>query len=176
MTVPAAPSLATSAEGAAERTRTFGWADPAALARAGASLTGLEYLRAIAAGELPPPPIASALGLELVDVQEGRVIFAMAPHEWLFNPIGSVHGGAVATLVDSAASCAVHSTLAPGVAYATTDLHVTYVRPLQADAGRAVCVGEVLHAGRRLATAGARVEDAAGRLLAHGVVTCAVLS
>jgi uncharacterized protein (TIGR00369 family) len=158
----------------AHRLRAVRWEDPLAAARAGLALTGLEHLRAIRDGELPPPPIAATLGLELVEVEPGRVVFALPAHEWLFNPIGSVHGGALATLVDSAASCAVHSTLGAGVAYATTDLHVTYVRPLRS--GRATCVGEILHAGRRLATAGARVTDEDGRLLAHGTATCAVLS
>jgi uncharacterized protein (TIGR00369 family) len=162
-------------EGVAPRSRTYAWDDPAALARAGLERSGLEYLRSIMDGELPPPPIALTLGLELLEVDEGRVVFGVAPHEFLFNPIGSVHGGAIATLIDSAASCAVHSVLGPGVAYATTDLHVTYVRPLLAGGTRAICTGELLHGGRRMATASARVEDEQGRLLAHGVVTCTVL-
>ncbi|HSD81505.1 MAG TPA: PaaI family thioesterase [Solirubrobacteraceae bacterium] len=158
---------------AVPRLRAVSWEDPLAAARDGLALSGLDNLRAIRDGELPPPPIAATLGLELVEVQEGRVVFGLPAHEWLFNPIGSVHGGALATLIDSAASCAVHATLPAGVAYATSDLHVTYVRPLRS--GRATCTGEVLHAGRRLATATARVTDDAGRLLAHGTATCAVL-
>src|SRR4051794_15578172 len=175
MTVRASPSTATSAEGDAARTRTVTWTDPLAAAAAGRSRSGLEHLRAIQRGELPPPPIAVTLGMQLVDVERGRAVFALDAQEYLFNPIGSVHGGAIATLIDSAASCAVHSSLDAGVAYATTDLHVTYVRPMLADAGRATCTGELVHAGRRLATATARVEDEGGRLLAHGTVSCAVL-
>jgi uncharacterized protein (TIGR00369 family) len=176
VSVHAAPSPIDPGEGAAARSRTHAWSDPLAAAADGLRRTGLEHLRAIARGELPPPPIAETLGLELVEVERGRVVFGLPAHEFLFNPIGSVHGGALATLIDSAASCAVHSVLDGGVAYATTDLHVTYVRPFTAAGRRATCTGELLHGGRRLATAGARVEDDEGRLLAHGTVTCAVLA
>lgn len=175
MSAQAVPSPIDPGEGTAARTRTHTWSDPLAAARDGRRRSGLEHLSAIARGELAPPPIAETLGLELVEVARGRVVFALPAHEFLFNPIGSVHGGALATLIDSAASCAVHSVLDAGVAYATTDLHVTYVRAFGAGAGRATCTGELLHAGRRLATATARVHDDEGRLLAHGTVTCAVL-
>lgn len=176
MSVHAVPSPIDPGEGTAARSRTHTWSDPLAAARDGLGRTGLEHLRGIARGELPPPPIAETLGLELLEVEPGRVVFGLPAHEFLFNPIGSVHGGALATLIDSAASCAVHSVLDAGVAYATTDLHVTYVRAFGAGARRATCTGDLLHAGRRLATATARVLDGEGRLLAHGTVTCAVLA
>ena len=176
MSVHAVPSPIDPGEGTAARSRTHTWSDPLAAAQDGRRRTGLEHLRGIVRGELPAPPIAETLGLELVEVEPGRVVFGLPAHEFLFNPIGSVHGGALATLIDSAASCAVHSVLDAGVAYATTDLHVTYVRAFGPGARRATCTGELLHAGRRLATATARVHDDEGRLLAHGTVTCAVLA
>jgi uncharacterized protein (TIGR00369 family) len=141
--------------------------DPAAAAHALAQLEGLAGLRAIAAGELPPPPIAVLLGFELVEVEEGRVVFAVEPTDAHYNPIGSVHGGLAATLIDSATGCAVHSTLPAGTAYTTTDLQVRYVRPITRDTGRILCEGTIVHRGRTLATAEARV-TAGHRLLAHG--------
>ena len=120
MSAQAVPSPIDPGEGTAARTRTHTWSDPWPPRGTGAGGSGLEHLSAIARGELAPPPIAETLGLELVEVARGRVVFALPAHEFLFNPIGSVHGGALATLIDSAASCAVHSVLDAGVAYATT--------------------------------------------------------
>src|SRR5213592_4209901 len=94
-----------------ERTRTFTWADPLATAQAAGALSGLEAIRAIAAGELPPPPIAELLGFRIAHVERGRVVFALEPAEWMYNPIGSVHGGVASTLLDSALGCAVHTVL-----------------------------------------------------------------
>ena len=99
-----------------ERVRTFTWSDPLETAMAAASLPGLEAIRKIAAGELPPPPIAQLLDFEISLVEEGRVIFAFTPAEWMYNPIGSVHGGVAATLLDSSLGCAIHTTLAAGSA------------------------------------------------------------
>src|SRR4051794_29581825 len=98
----------------AERVRTFRWSDPLETATAAASLPGIEAIRRIAAGELPPPPIAELLAFEIALVEEGRVVFAFTPAEWMYNPIGSVHGGVAATLLDSSLGCAIHTTLAAG--------------------------------------------------------------
>lgn len=159
-----------------ERVRTFTWADPLATAAAAASLPGLEAIRKIAAGELPPPPIASLLDFEIDTVEEGRVVFAFTPAEWMYNPIGSVHGGVAATLLDSSLGCAIHTTLPAGVAYTTSDLQVRYVRPLSAGAGRVLADSRVVHRGRRLATAEGRMfaEDG-GKLYAHATTSCLIL-
>lgn len=119
------------------RSRTFSWEDPSAAAAAGLRLPGLDYIRAIAAGTLPPPPIAQLLGFEIVQAEEGRAVFAMQPAEWMFNPIGAVHGGVAATLLDSCMGCAVHTTLPAGVGYTTTDLQVRYIRAMRRDGTRA---------------------------------------
>jgi len=95
----------------ATRTRTFAWQDPAATAAEGLKLPGLQYIRAIAEGTLPPPPVAQLLGFEIVEAEEGRAVFAIAPAEWMYNPIGVVHGGIAATILDSCMGCAVHTTL-----------------------------------------------------------------
>ena len=148
--------------------------DPVDAARDLAQLDGLSALRAMIAGELPPPPIATLLGFELVEVEPGRAIFAVEPGDRHYNPIGMVHGGLAATLIDSATGCAVHTTLPAGTGYTTTDVQVRFVRPITRDTGRIECIGEVVHVGRRLATAEARVM-AGGRLLAHGTASLLIL-
>jgi uncharacterized protein (TIGR00369 family) len=140
-------------------------------------MTGLELLRAIAAGEAPGAPIAELMGFEPVEAQEGRVVFAAVPGPEHYNPIGAVHGGLAATLLDSAMGCAVHTTLPEGVGYTTLELKVNYTRPITSDTGRIVCEGNVLHRGSRVATAEGRViAERTGKLLAHGTTTCLILS
>jgi uncharacterized protein (TIGR00369 family) len=140
-------------------------------------VTGLEVLRAIAAGELPGAPIAELLGFEPVEAEEGRMVFAAVPEERHYNPIGTVHGGLAATLLDSAMGCAVHSTLPAGVGYTTLELKVNFVRPITTETGRILCEGTVVHRGGRVATADGRVfAEADGALLAHGTTTCLILS
>jgi uncharacterized protein (TIGR00369 family) len=136
--------------------------------------SGLEFLGAIAAGEVPPPPIAVLLGMGIERVGEGRVTFTLVPGEHLYNPIGSVHGGVFATVLDSAMGCAVHSVLPAGRAYTTLELKVNYVRPLTAAVARVRCEGEVLSAGRRVATASGRIVGEDGTLYAHATTTCLV--
>jgi uncharacterized protein (TIGR00369 family) len=148
--------------------------DPVESARRLAQLDGLSALRALLAGEVAAPPFGVLLGFEPVEVEEGRVVFAVEPGERHYNPIGSVHGGLAATLIDSATGCAVHSTLPAGVGYTTTDLQVRYVRPITRETGRVLCEGRVVHRGRTMATAEARV-TAADRLLAHGTAGVLIL-
>ena len=148
--------------------------DPVDAARDLAQLDGLSALRAMIAGELPPPPIATLLGFELVEVADGRAVFAVEPGAQHYNPIGMVHGGLAATLIDSATGCAVHTTLPAGTGYTTTDVQVRFVRPITRDTGRIECIGEVVHRGRTLATAEARLV-AGERLLAHGTASLLIL-
>ncbi len=146
--------------------------DPVAAAGTLAALPGLEALRRIAAGELPPPAIATLLGIEIDEVEHGRVVFATIPGEQHYNPIGSVHGGLAATLLDSATGCALHSVLAAGESYTTLDLAVTYLRPITRETGRVLCEGRLGHRGRAVATADAAVvAEATGKLLAQGRAT-----
>ena len=155
------------------RERSITWEDPVPAAASGRGLSGLEYMRAIAAGEFPPPPIAVLMGFELVEVEEGRAVFAVTPQEFHYNPIGVVHGGLAATVLDSAMGCAVHSTLPAGTAYTTLEVKVNFARAITRDTGRVRCEGTVIHRGRTVATADGRVfaEDT-GKLLAHGTTTC----
>ena len=157
------------------RERTHSWADPALTAAAAQDVDGLTFLRALAAGDVPPAPIATTLGMTLEEVDEGRVVFGLAPAEFHYNPIGSVHGGVYATVLDSACGCAVHSTLPAGARYTSLDL----LREVPPRARRRRGSGAVRGArparGRRTALAEARLTDAAGRLYAHATSTCLVL-
>jgi uncharacterized protein (TIGR00369 family) len=159
------------------RSRTITWEDPVAAASARAGLSGLDHLRAIRDGHIPPPPIATLLGFELDEVEEGRAVFAVTPEEMHYNPIGVVHGGLAATLLDSATGCAVQSTLEPGVLYTTLEVKVNFARPMTRDTGRVLCEATVVHRGRTVATAEGRVvAEATGKLLAHGTATCLLMS
>jgi uncharacterized protein (TIGR00369 family) len=159
-----------------ERSRTFTWSDPLATASAVRELSGLEAIRAIASGAFPPPPIAELLGMDITHVEPGHVVFALEPAEWMYNPIGSVHGGIAATILDSSLGCAIHTTLAAGVGYTTSDLQVRFVRSMSADTGRVLAESRVVHAGRRLATAeGKLYAEADGKLFAHASTSCLIL-
>lgn len=140
-------------------------------------MNGLELLHAIAAGEAPGAPIAELLGFEPVEAEEGRVVFAAVPGPEHYNPLGTVHGGLAATLLDSAMGCAVHSTLPSGVGYTTLELKVNFTRAITSDTGRILCEGTVVHRGSRVATADGRViAEASGKLLAHGTTTCLLVA
>ena len=140
-----------------------------------ASLSGLEVMQLITAGELPPPPIAALLGMDVVEVGDGYATFTLEPDSRMLNPIGSVHGGIAATLLDSCMGCAVHTTLPPGVGYTTAQLNLHYLRSMQPGMGRVRATGTVLHRGRKQSTAEAKLFDEQGRLLAHGTTTCLIL-
>jgi uncharacterized protein (TIGR00369 family) len=161
---------------AGTRSRTFSWQDPAATAERGLSMSGLDYIRAIASRALAPPPVAELLGFEIVEAEHGRAVFALEPAEWMYNPIGMVHGGIAATILDSCMGCAVHTTLAAGVGYTTTDLQVRYIRAMSDVTGRVLAEGRVVHAGRRTATAEGRVfAESDEKLIAHGTTGCVIL-
>jgi uncharacterized protein (TIGR00369 family) len=157
------------------RRRTVTWQDPLIGARAAGSMSGLEYMQAIAGGEVPPPPIALLLDMSIVEVEPGRAVFELDPAEFQFNPIGSVHGGVLATLLDSAMGCAVHAMLPAGTGYTTLELKVNFLRRVTTETGRLRCEGSVIHVGRTVATAEARVVDGGGRLVAHATTTCLVI-
>ncbi len=160
------------------RTRSYRWEDPLVGADAARHLSGLDYLRAMVRGEYPMPPIGQTLGFSIAredDVQKGQVTFRMQPEEFHYNPIGSVHGGVYATLLDSALGCAIHTMLPAGVGYTTLELKVNYLRPLKIGGPEVQAVGEVLSVSRQVATAQARLLDETGRLYAHATTTCLIL-
>jgi len=158
------------------RSRTLSWQDPLATAAAGARMAGIDYVRAIQAGELPPPPIAVMMNYSIAEIEEGRAVFEGEPGEEHYNPIGVVHGGYASTILDSALGCAVHTTCARGEGYTSQTLEVKYLRPITGDTGRIRCEAEVIHRGRKTATAEARLIDPeTGKLLATGTSTCLIL-
>lgn len=157
------------------RTRVVHWEDPAPALQAGRTLSGLAYLKAIQAGEIAPPPIAALLGMWLSEASEGRVVFAAEPGECHYNPLGIVHGGLAATLLDSALGCVVLSMLPMGSTFTTLELKVNYLRPMSAETGTVYAEGNIIHLGGRIATAEGRLTDAGGKLYAHGTTTCMIL-
>ena len=161
---------------AAPRTRTVEWDDPLPGFEQGRTLSGLDYLRAIIQGRLPAPPIAKLLGFGLGTVDRGRAVFEMDAAEYHYNPIGSVHGGVICTLLDSAMGCAVHTLLEPGYAYTSLELKVNFLRAVTIKSGHLRCEGTVLHSGSRVALAEARLIDDAGTLYAHGTSTCMIFA
>jgi uncharacterized protein (TIGR00369 family) len=157
------------------RTRTFSWSDPAATAAQIGRRSGLELLRSMAAGDLPSPPITNLLDMERFEVlDEGRVAVFMEAREFHYNPLGTVHGGVLATLLDTATGCAVHSTLPAGVGYTSLDLTTRFLRPVTTESGLLRCEGSVLSRGRTTALAEARLTDARGRLIAHATSSCLI--
>jgi uncharacterized protein (TIGR00369 family) len=157
-----------------DRSRTVRWQDPRVGAERARGTAGLELLRAIAAGEVPPPPVMAVLPFEAVEAEAGRVVFALDPAEFHYNPLGTVHGGVLSTMLDTAAPCSVHSTLPAGVTYTSLDLNVKFLRAVTLASGRLRCAGTVLQGGRRTALAEARLTDAAGRLVAHATSSCLI--
>ena len=156
------------------RERTTAWSDPAITASQVGRAPGLELLEDVRDGRLPAPPIAITLGFDLDLVEDGRAVFSLEPAEHHYNPIGSVHGGVFATLLDSAAGCAVHSTLPAGVGYTSVDLNVKFLRGMTTATGRVSCEGRVVHRGRRMVLAEATLTDGRGRLLATATSSCLV--
>ncbi|MFJ4466856.1 PaaI family thioesterase [Streptomyces sp. NPDC089424] len=157
------------------RSRTFEWEDPQVSAAAVGRASGLEFLQDVLADRLPAPPIAATLGFGLEEVEAGRAVFVMEPGEEHYNPIGSVHGGVYATLLDSAAGCAVQSVLPAGMGYTSLDLTLKFLRPITVDTGKVRAVGTVLSQGRRTALAQAELFDARDRLLAHATSSCMLI-
>lgn len=140
-----------------------------------ASLTGLEFLRALIAGEVPPPTMAGTLGFTLKDVSEGFAVFEGLPSERVLNPAGFVHGGWLLTIIDSACGCAAHTTLAPGDGYTTVETKTNFVRPVTASSGLIRAEGRVVALGNTIITAEARAYDVQRRLVGHGTSTLMVL-
>jgi uncharacterized protein (TIGR00369 family) len=139
-----------------------------------AAAPGLELLRGIMDGRYPAPPIAELLGFRLTEVVLGRAVFQSTPEFKYYNPLGTVHGGYAATLLDSCMGCCVHSTLPAGIGYTTLEFKVTLIRAITEQTGVVTAEGRILNSGRRAATAEGRLTDAKGRLLAHGTTTCLV--
>ena len=127
------------------------------------------------AGELPAPPIMVHSNIRMKAFSDGRAVFTGLPAKEFLNPLGTVHGGWISTLIDTALSCTVHTTLKPGEFYTTTSLTVNMVRPLLPTSGEVVCEGRIVHRGSRLATSEGDLRDGNGKLIAHGTVSCMIM-
>ena len=136
------------------------------------SLSGLEYMQKLAAGEVPPSGMSELMGFKLVEASEGRAVLTIRPEERHYNGIGIVHGGLAATLLDSALGCAINTMMPAGRLFTTLEMKINYVRPMRRETGEVRCEASVIHVGGRVATAEGRIIDENGKLYAHGTATC----
>ena len=139
------------------------------------ALTGLDFMRKVQAGELPSPPFAETADMWPVLVEKGRVVFEGVPSTRFYNPMGTVHGGWLATLLDSVMGCAVHTTLEAGQLYTTLEMKIVFVKAAFEKTGTLRAEGTLLHAGSRVASSEGKIYDAAGALIAHGSETCLIM-
>ena len=157
-----------------ERSRSYEWSDPGEVAGAVLAMDGRAAIQAFV-DESVVPPIGRTLDFAITEVGEGTTEVRMVPQEFHFNPIGSVHGGIAATLLDTVTGCAVHSRLPQGTGYTTLSLTINYVRGMDIDTGEVRAIGTVTSMGRRVATASGTIEDASGRTIATATATCLLL-
>jgi uncharacterized protein (TIGR00369 family) len=157
-----------------ERSRTYSWKDPSVAAGLVRSMSGLEFIQRIIAGDFTPP-LADTMGFRLASAEAGRVTFELEPKEFHYNPIGVVHGGVALTLLDSCMSVAIHTTLPKGTAYTTLEVKANLVRAITSGTGLLRAEGKIVHGGARIATAEGRIVDQAGKLYAHGSTTCLIM-
>ena len=139
------------------------------------AMDGLTLFKGLLEGRFPAPPITRTLGFRVSEVELGRVVFDYTPVYDHYNPLGTVHGGWISTLLDSAMGCCVHTRLPANTGYTTLEAKVNLVRAITAKTGTIRATGKVIHLGGKTATAEARLEDAAGKLYAHGTTTCIIL-
>jgi uncharacterized protein (TIGR00369 family) len=157
-----------------QRSRTITWQDPRPGTLEGLSMPGIDYLQAVLKGELPGPPIAATMQFEMVEAEIGRAVFTCTPDESVYNPIGAVHGGLVCTLLDSAAGCALHTTLPQGKGYTSVEIKVSYLKAVRAGSGLLTATGTVVKAGSRVGFTEATVTDGSGALVATASSTLLV--
>jgi uncharacterized protein (TIGR00369 family) len=158
-----------------KRTRTFSWQDPHESAGKGLRLSGADYIEAIKSGEIPPPPVMHLLDFQIGDAADGKAVFHFEPQEFHYNPLGTVHGGVITTLLDSSMGCSLHSLLPKGTGYTTLELKVNFLRPITMNSGKLECRGKVINLGGKTALTEAQIVDASGKIFAHGVSTCLLM-
>jgi len=156
------------------RIRTVSWDDPQISARDAISISGLDYLRSIREGRIKPPPVAMLIGYRLTEIDLGRAVFELEPAECHYNPFASVHGGIISTLLDTAMTAAILSTLPTGISCSTLEIKVNFVRPITNRTGLIRCEGKTVHIGSHTAIAEGKVIDCQDKLHAHAVNTCMI--
>ncbi|MDJ0412293.1 PaaI family thioesterase [Rhodococcoides fascians] len=157
------------------RSQTFSWVDPAEVLKTASTMSGLDAIRALVSGELPPPPIAALMQFSPVLVETGKVVFECEPSEAHYNPIGMVHGGLVCTLLDTVLGCAAHTTLPAGTGYTSIDINVSYQRPVHSHSGPLTATGTVVKSGSRVIFTEGSVVDNTGRVVATGTSSLLVI-
>lgn len=158
-----------------KRERTYQWEDPVKGAQEGLTMKGIDYLHAMKGGHLPPPPLMKTLDFSIEEIANGQVTFSFLPQEFHYNPIGTVHGGVISTLLDSVMGCALHSLLPQGVGYTTVELKVNFIKSVTMQSGVISATGKIIHQGKRTALTETRLVDANGVLYAHATSTCLIL-
>ena len=157
-----------------ERKRLVTWEDPAAARRQARKMSGAEFFKAMRRGEIPEPPFGKLLGMDLFDVGEGKFTMTLQPQEFHYNPMGCVHGGILATLLDSVMSASVHTALPAGKGYMTLEIKVNFLKPVYEHTGEVVAEGKVISCGSQVATAEGKLTDVEGKIYATGSTTCLV--
>src|SRR5512140_2635059 len=157
-----------------ERSRTVKWDDPRQAARQARRLSGAEFFEKMRRGEIPEPPFGKLLGIDLFDAGDGKFLMTLQPQECHYNPMGCVHGGILATLLDSVMSAAIHTALPAGKGYLTLEIKVNFLRPVFAATGEIFAEGSIVSCGNQIATAEGKITDAAGKLHATGTATCLI--
>ena len=160
----------------ANRTRTYQWVDPLETAEKAKTMSGYDFLTGILKGEIPAPPIAATLDFHPLSLEEGKVVFEFEPKEFHYNPIGSVHGGVITTILDTVMGCAVQSRLPKGVAYTTLELKINFIKAVTDKTGIMKAEGRLIHSGKNTAVAEARLKSETGTLYASGTCTCIILN
>lgn len=155
--------------------RTYRWADPTEIMAAAQGQSGLDLMRAMAEGRVPPPPVGSLIGVNGFTAEKGKVTMGFDPAEFHYNALGTVHGGVIATVVDMVLGSAVHSTLKAGQGFTTLTLELKYHRAVTAKSGRLTAVAEVVTRGREIVTAEAKLIDKNDRLFANATSTLMIL-
>ena len=166
--------METSEVQAGTRVRTVTWEDPATIAAAARGKTGLEFLREVVAGRVPAPPMGQLMNIRLTVANRGEIVFEGTPEEYHYNPMGIVHGGMAATILDSALGCCVYSCLELGDVWTTLDIKVSYLKAMTVETGLVRATATIVHVGRTVALAEARLVDANDVIYAHATSTCLI--
>ena len=163
-----------STETTRSRSRVITWEDPRVPLARRQNLPGLDVLKQVIEGRLPMPPMGTLMNIRLVQAERGYIVFEGTPEEYHYNPLGTIHGGFAATLLDSAMGCCVHSCLDTGDRYTTLDIKVNYLKALTVDTGQVRGIAKIVHVGKTIALAEARVVDASDVIYAHATSTCVI--
>lgn len=158
------------------RKRIYEWSDPLESAAKAKTMSGMEYLQAMNNGDIPLPPLLHTLGFTKPDIEQGEVIFSFEPQEYHYNPIGSVHGGVITSVLDSAMGCTLHSILPAGSGYTTLELKVNFLKAVSHKNKKMIAKGKIIHSGKSTALVEADLRDEEGKIYAHSISTCMIFN